>query len=82
MCSSDLQAVLYMVRDLVVEHGLPIASRCACDKPGFYWISDPEELKRAADRHVSFGIVNIVRGRRLWKYNKDEILGQLEAALD
>lgn len=76
------RAVRNLVRDLVMEHGLPIGSCCACDKPGFYWISDQTELKRAADRHVSFGIVNIVRGRRLYKYNKDELIGQLEAALD
>ena len=76
------RAVRNIVRDLVIEHGLPIGSCCACDKPGFFWISDPAELKRAADRHVSFGIVNIVRGRRLYKYNKDELIGQLEAALE
>ena len=76
------RAVRNMVRDLVIEHGLPIGSYCASDKPGFYWISDPAELKRAADRHVQFGIVNIVRGRRLYRYNKDELIGQLEAALE
>lgn len=76
------RAVRNIVRDLVIEHGLPIGSCCACDKPGFFWISDPAELRRAADRHVRFGIVNIIRGRRLYKYNKDELIGQLEAALE
>ncbi len=76
------RAVRNIVRDLVIEHGLPIGSCCACDRPGFFWISDPEELKKAADRHVRFGIVNILRGRRLYRYNKDELIGQVEAALE
>lgn len=76
------RAVRNIIRDLVVEHGLPIGSVCANDKPGFYWITNPEELKRAADRHICFGITNIVRGYRLLRRNRDELIGQLEAALD
>ena len=76
------RSVRNIVRDLVIEHGLPIGSQCASDKNGFYWISDAMELKAAADRHVRFGIMNIVRGRRLFRYHRDELIGQLEAALD
>ena len=76
------RAVRNIVRDLVMEHGLPIGSLSAANKPGFYWIDNPEELKRASERHIHFGIQNIVRGHRLMKRNKSELVGQLEAALE
>ena len=75
------RAVRNIVRDLVIEHGMPIGSVSAANKPGFYWIADPEELQRAADRHIRFVVSNIRRAQSLLKLNRDELVGQIAAEL-
>lgn len=71
-----------MIRDLVVHHYLPIGSSSAGDHPGYYWISDPQELEAAAQSLISRGVSTIVRGSKLLNMNKAQIVGQIEAALE
>ncbi len=75
------RAVRNIVRDLVMEHGLPIGSVFAVDKPGFYWITDHQELQEAAQRQIHLGVSILRRGYALFGKNIDRLVGQVEADL-